>query len=321
MAATHRSDENLPEAVPSTLPQTYNFEFENEAPQVVENHLLPGKYTHPQFASSNTSSSSYTPSPPFLPPIEEKKKNKILGLRRNTFFLSLALAVLIIFGIALGAGLGVGLKKSSSNSNTSTINSGDNSAQQATTTSPLSSSPTTSSPSADKTTTSAPSSTSSICNPTATPAIQNGDFENMNGDASVANIQPWFIVDLTAPATYEVVKVNGTTAFHAICKSDDSHGAYTKVKLAQNLQTCPDTDYDISFVHNFDPADNLNAYLVVFANGEEIGNIRAAPNRWVEWKGNFTSNGNTTTLLQLDFAPVYFSSQEFYVDNFTVTAR
>ncbi|KAK6530376.1 hypothetical protein TWF694_003732 [Orbilia ellipsospora] len=306
-----RSDENLPEAVPSNLPQTYN--FENEAPQVVENQLLPGKYSHPQFADS--SNGSYTPSPPFLPPVDEKKRNRILGLRRNTFFLSLALAVLVIFGIALGAGLGVGLKKSNNNNNAS--NSGDNAAAQTTT---AVSSPT-SSPSSAATTSSKPSTTSSTCNPTATPAIQNGDFENMSGDDSVADIQPWYIVDLTAPATYEVVEVNGTTAFHAICNSDESHGAYTKVKLAQELNTCPNTTYDISFLHNFDPADNLNAYLVVFINGEEIGNIRAAANEWVEWNGNFTSNGNETTLLQLDFAPVDFDSQEFYVDNFTVTAR
>ncbi|RVD90364.1 uncharacterized protein DFL_001333 [Arthrobotrys flagrans] len=285
-----RDDGNLPEAVPSTLPQTY---YSDQLPQVVES-TTPDKWRHPQFAS-------YTPSPPFIPPTEDRK---ILGLRRTTFFLSLALAVLIVFGIALGAGLGIGLRRQNNSGNTNSSG-----AETSSTTSP---------PSISTTSTSTPASTSTACNPARTAAITNGDFEA--GGETSGDIRPWYIPELVAPATYEILNVNGTNVFRAICNSDLEHGAYTKVKLAQELRTCPGTDYDFEFRHNFLPGNNRNAYIVVFIDGNEVANIRAGPNDWVTYRGNFTSkSGNYSTLLQVDFAPVDFDSQEFFVDDFEIT--
>ncbi|KAK6342183.1 hypothetical protein TWF730_001662 [Orbilia blumenaviensis] len=295
-----RDDGDLPEAVPSTLPQAY--QGDQDLPQVVES-TTPEKWRHPQFATG-----AYTPSPPFIPPAEDKK---ILGLRRTTFFLSLALAVLIIFGIALGAGLGVGLRKSNGDGNANS--SGAEISTSTTTTAP----PTTST-SIESSTTSVPAtSTSTACNPSRTAAVTNGDFE---AGQEASDIRPWYIPDLVAPATYEIINVNGSNAFHAICNSDREHGAYTKIKLAQELHTCPETDYDLEFKYNFIPGNNRNAYLVVFIDGDEIANIRAGPATWVTYRGNFTSRSTgNATLLQLDFAPVDFDSQEFYVDDFVIT--
>ncbi|EPS35360.1 hypothetical protein H072_11318 [Dactylellina haptotyla CBS 200.50] len=289
-----RDDNNLPEAVPSNLPQSYN--YDHDLPQVVE--PTPEKWRHPQFSTG-----SYTPSPPLTPPLERE----VLGLRRTTFFLSLALAVLVIFGVALGAGLGVGLKKSNVNS----VDNKPSGVDSSLTTTSLSSS------SLPATTSSPASSTSSECNPSQTPAITNGNFEAGNESWEIS---PWFIRDLTAPATYEVLNINGSDVFHAICKNDLEHGAYTKIKLAQELATCPNTTYDLSFRHNFIPGDNPNAWLVIFINGVEISSIRAASDSWVTFRGNFTSGtGNST--LQLDFTPVAYDSQEFFVDDFKVTPR
>ncbi|KAK6522369.1 hypothetical protein TWF281_002934 [Arthrobotrys megalospora] len=296
-----RNDADLPEAVPSNLPQPYP--YNQDLPEVVETRT-PEKWRHPQFAGS------YTPSPPFTPPVEDKK---ILGLRRTTFFLSLALAVLIIFGIALGAGLGVGLRKP--NNSGSANSSGAEISGSSTTTSP----PPTSAPTSSiaSTTTEPATSTSTACNPSRTAAVTNGDFE---AGTEASDIRPWYIPDLVAPATYEIENVNGSNVFHAICKSDLEHGAYTKIKLAQELRTCPDTEYEFSFRHNFIPGDNENAYIVVFADGEEIANIRGGPDDWVTYRGNFTSRATgNATLFQLDFAPVAFDSQEFYVDDFEFT--
>ncbi|KAK6496093.1 hypothetical protein TWF481_002117 [Arthrobotrys musiformis] len=301
-----RNDNDLPEAVPSNLPQTYHAEQDLNLPQVVE-QTTPEKWRHPQFAGG-----SYTPSPPFIPPVEDKK---ILGLRRTTFFLSLALAVLIIFGIALGAGLGVGLRKDNGNANANAnANSSGAETSLATTSLPPMS---TSTSSTEAPTTTIATSTSTACNPLRTPAVTNGDFE---AGLEASDIRPWYIPDLVAPATYEILDVNGTNVFHAICKSDLEHGAYTKIKLAQQLNTCPNTDYDFEFKHNFLPGENENAYIVVFVDGEEVANIRGGPNKWVTYRGNFTtkSSGNST-LFQLDFAPVAFDSQEFFVDDFEFT--
>ncbi|KAF3934710.1 hypothetical protein ABW20_dc0105892 [Dactylellina cionopaga] len=297
---------DLPETVPSSLPQTYY--FDHNLPEVVEPKPVPvTKYQHPQFSSTY----SYTPSPPLAPPLEDRR---ILGLRRSTFFLSLALAVLIIFGVALGAGLGVGLKKNSDNT-TSSNSSGSELSSTSSSPSSSSSSLPTSSPTSTTST-----STSTQCNPSRTPAVTNGDFE---AGTESADIRPWYIVDLNAPATYEILNVNGSNVFHAICNSDLEHGAYTKIKLAQELNTCPNTTYDITFQHNFVPGNNQNAWLVVFIDGVEIGSIRAGPSNWVAFNGNFTSKpgGENATLLQLDFAPVDFDSQEFYVDDFQITPR
>ncbi|KAF3181800.1 hypothetical protein TWF225_006899 [Orbilia oligospora] len=294
-----RDDGDLPEAVPvpSTLPQTY--QGDHDLPQVVET-TTPQKWRHPQFAGG-----SYTPSPPFIPPLEDKR---ILGLRRTTFFLSLALAILIVFGIALGAGLGVGLRKGDSNSSSNANSSG------AQTSSITSSPPSTSTTS---TTSSTTTSTTTACNPLRTAAVTNGGFE---AGVEASDIRPWYIPDLVAPATYEILNVNGSNVFHAICNSDLEHGAYTKIKLAQQLRTCPDTDYNFEFRYNFLPGNNQNAYIVFFIDGEEIANIRAGPNDWVTRRGNFTSKrGGNSTLLQVDFAPVAFDSQEFFVDDFEVT--
>ncbi|KAK6502630.1 hypothetical protein TWF506_003210 [Arthrobotrys conoides] len=291
-----RDDGDLPEAVPSNLPQTY--QGDQDLPEVVE-PTTPEKWRHPQFAAG---SNSYTPSPPYIPPVEDRK---ILGLRRTTFFLSLALAILIIFGIALGAGLGVGLRKGDSSSGDASSSGGKTTSSEPIPTSSIASSTTTS------------TSTSTACIPSRTPAIANGDFE---AGVEASDIRPWYIPDLVAPATYEILNVNGSNSFHAICKSDLEHGAYTKIKLAQQLRTCPDTTYDFQFLHNFDPGANENAYIVVIVDGEEVANIRGGPNEWVTYKGNFTSkkSGNST-LFQVDFAPVAFDSQEFYVDDFEIT--
>ncbi|EPS44148.1 hypothetical protein H072_1888 [Dactylellina haptotyla CBS 200.50] len=166
----------------------------------------------------------------------------------------------------------------------------------------------------------------STCYPQSTAAITNGGFES-------GSLDPWYLVPLASDSTagtYGIIADSATPdqshAFQASLQSPyylESGKSYTKVLIAQNLNTCPGATYTLSFWykfgytgHNFGPA----SYFVTFIDGAEVLNFNNGPMVWTLATKTFTAT-STSTVLRFDLVNGYtiFLGTEFLsLDGVTV---
>ncbi|KAK6496314.1 hypothetical protein TWF481_002338 [Arthrobotrys musiformis] len=181
---------------------------------------------------------------------------------------------------------------------------------------------------------------STTCSPTATPALQNGDFESPN------SLEPWYIVkvpkntiqgghavvlDEAAANQNHVFKATlpppGTRDLKNVLPPHGKRRGFSAVMFDQKLSTCTDAVYNLSFRYKIEaPAGTTEAiYIIVsITNGEEVINLsgRNMPSVWTLATGSFRALSDLTYVKVSLLRGLSSGMDEkvIYLDDFNIVA-
>ncbi|EPS43423.1 hypothetical protein H072_2597 [Dactylellina haptotyla CBS 200.50] len=155
------------------------------------------------------------------------------------------------------------------------------------------------------------------CYPTATPAITNGLF-------NTGSLAPWSSVPVGSTFKQgSAGLVQNWYGHHYAFKAGlgSSLSKSTKVKLAQDLVTCPGAKYKINFWYLFFGLRGDDAHIIVYVDGVQIFDIKGVylPAWYFSGDATFTATSGSTNL-EFDFVlKKGLTDEDVLVDGVTVT--
>ncbi|KAK6500796.1 hypothetical protein TWF506_003559 [Arthrobotrys conoides] len=156
------------------------------------------------------------------------------------------------------------------------------------------------------------------CSPTGN-AVINEDFHTRQ-------LPPWYIIpagsdsesgkfsvveDLTLPNDWPHRVFNAS-----VFKTPGTFSQYSKVKVAQDLKTCPGVDYTLSFYYRFEGNAGPGSYIVTFIDGLKVTDINNGPSTWTRVGPIPFRARSFTTELRVDLVNAYFTPENLYLGLF-----
>ncbi|KAF3929011.1 hypothetical protein ABW20_dc0100273 [Dactylellina cionopaga] len=154
------------------------------------------------------------------------------------------------------------------------------------------------------------------CYPHATPVIKNGLF-------NTGSLSPWYTVPVESSVKQGSASLVHNWFGHNFAFKaglDASTSKATKVKLAQDLVTCPGAKYKVSFWYLFLGLRGDDAHIIVYVDGVQKFNIKGGylPIWFFSADAAFTATSGST-YLEFDFVlDKGRGDEDIYIDGVTV---